>query len=101
MRTRLDLQSLLEKTLGSRNVYFQPPSNIQMKYPAIIYKRQKLDNYFGDDLVYMQSHFYSVIVVDSNPDSTIVAAVSQIPGIQHDRSYVADNLYHDSFTLYY
>ena len=53
MRTRLDLQKLLEKTLGSRNVYFQPPPNVQMEYPAIVYKRQKIDNDFGDDLVYI------------------------------------------------
>lgn len=101
MRTRLDLQKLLEKTLGSRNVYFQPPPNVQMKYPAIVYKRQKIDNDFGDDLVYMQSHFYSVIVIDSNPDSQIVMDISRIPGIQYDRNYVSDNLYHDVFTLYY
>ena len=101
MRTRLDLQKLLEKTLGSRNVYFQPPPNVQMEYPAIVYKRQKIGNDFGDDLVYIQSHFYSVIVIDSNPDSPIVMDVSRIPGIQHDRNYVSDNLYHDAFTLYY
>lgn len=101
MRTRLDLQKLLEKTLGSRNVYFQPPPNVQMEYPAIVYKRQKIGNDFGDDLVYMQSHFYSVIVIDSNPDSPIVMDISKIPGIQYDRNYVFDNLYHDAFTLYY
>lgn len=101
MPTRLDLQKLLEKTLGSRNVYFQPPPNVQMEYPAIVYKLNHLQNHYRFFDVYIQSHFYSVIVIDSNPDSPIVMDVSRIPGIQYDRNYVSDNLYHDVFTLYY
>ena len=38
-KTRLELQSVLEQTLGSRNVYFQPPASVKMKYPAIVYER--------------------------------------------------------------
>ena len=38
MSKRKDLQKLLEQTLGSRNVYFQPPATIKMQYPAIRYE---------------------------------------------------------------
>ena len=64
MRTRLDLQKLLEKTLGSRNVYFQPPPNVQMEYPAIVYKRRKIDNDFGDDLITYKFNISSRLYVN-------------------------------------
>ena len=37
MRDRLDLHECLCKILNSNNVYFQPPENVRMNYPAIVY----------------------------------------------------------------
>lgn len=37
MASRLDLQTFLEELLESKNVYFQPPESVKMKYPAIVY----------------------------------------------------------------
>lgn len=37
MASRLNLQTFLEEILESRNVYFQPPESVKMKYPAIVY----------------------------------------------------------------
>ena len=42
MDKRQTLQSELEAILGSRNVYYQPPANLKMQYPAIRYKKQKI-----------------------------------------------------------
>ena len=38
-RNRPALHEKLCEILGSRNVYFDPPSNIHINYPCIIYKR--------------------------------------------------------------
>lgn len=101
MGTRVELQTLLEEVLGSRNVYFQPPSNVHMNYPAIVYKRSRIANTHADDNVYKQSLSYELTVIDSNPDSEIVIAVSQLPMCKHDRHFVSDNLNHDVFTITY
>lgn len=101
MGTRLELQSLLEETLGSRNVYFQPPENIRMKYPAIVYARSRITNNHANDNVYRQSCSYELTVIDSNPDSEIVTAISKLPMCRHDRHFKSDNLNHDVFTIYY
>lgn len=98
---RLELQSLLESILGSRNVYFQPPNNVQMKYPAIVYSRNRIDNRDADNSVYLQNISYQVIVIDKNPDSEIVSKISKLPLCRYDRHYNADNLNHDVFTLYF
>lgn len=101
MNKRLELQSVLEEILGSRNVYFQPPSTIKMSYPAIVYSRKSIDNRHADDSVYLQDNSYELIVIDKNPDSDIVSRVSELLLCRFDRHYKADNLNHDVFTLYY
>lgn len=101
MGSRLELQSLLESILGSRNVYYQPPESIKIKYPAIIYSRNDIDNNFADDIVYMQNHTYQIIVIDANPDSEIVDKISKLPMCRYNRHYTSDNLNHDVFILNY
>lgn len=101
MANRLDLQAELEELLGSRNVYFQPPASVRINYPAIVYTRSDIDNTFADDSVYMQSHFYEVTVIDEDPDSKIVDAVSKLPTCRFSRHFTSENLNHDTFIIYY
>lgn len=101
MASRLELQTLLEDILGSRNVYYQPPATVQMRYPAIVYSRNDFENFFACNGVYGQTVAYSVTVIDKNPDSVIVEKVSKLPLCSFDRHYVAENLNHDVFTLYF
>ena len=44
MASRLDLQTFLEELLESKNVYFQPPESVKMKYPAIVYALDDIEN---------------------------------------------------------
>lgn len=101
MASRLDLQKLLETIADSRNVYFQPPASIFMKYPAIVYNLSDIENDHANNGVYNQHFAYDVIVIDENPDSEIVKKVSRLPLCQYDRHYTKDNLNHDVFTLYF
>ena len=98
---RLLFHEELVNLLGSDHVYFQPPENISMVYPCIIYSRDNIYNMHADNLPYLQDHSYQVIVVDPDPDSEIVERVSQFPWSRFNRHYVADNLNHDVFTIYY
>lgn len=101
MGTRVELQTLLEGVLGSRNVYFQPPSNVHMNYPAIVYSRSRIANTHANDDVYKQSLSYELTVIDANPDSDIVTKISQLPTCRHDRHFKSDNLNHDVFTIHF
>ena len=100
MDRRIQLQKILETALGSKNVYFQPPSSVKMKYPAIVYSRNSIDNVPANNNVYLQDVGYSVTVIDANPDSEIVQRVSVLPKCRFTRHYTADNLNHDVFTIY-
>lgn len=99
MSKRLYLQSLLEKTLGSENVYFQPPESVKMQYPAIVYYRSGINNTPADDTVYRQTQSYTVTVIDRKSDSVVVDKVSLLPKTRWDRHYVSSNLHHDVFTI--
>lgn len=101
MDNRLELHEFLCNILGSRNVYFQPPESVKMKYPAIVYSRNDIANKHANNLVYSQKTAYDVIVIDFNPDNLFVKAVSKLPLCRFVRHYTADNLNHDLFTLYY
>lgn len=101
---RLELDRTLRKVMremaGVENVYFQPPANLLMKYPAIRYERSDIENTPADDRPYAQHTFYDVTVIDENPDSLLVYAVASLPRCRYGRHYKADNLNHDTFTIY-
>lgn len=101
MADRLEFQAILEEILGSRNVYFQPPASVRLKYPAIVYKRTSIDNLPADNLVYKQDTCYEVVVIDPDPDSRIVYDISKFPKCRHINHFVEDNLNHDAFRIYY
>jgi hypothetical protein len=100
MGSRLELHEELCVILGSREVYFQPPSSVQMKYPAIIYSRKSIDNTSANNTVYKQDDSYELTVIDPDPDSELVRKISKLPMCRHDRHYKQDGLNHDTFTLY-
>lgn len=98
---RHDLHEILCDILGSRNVYFQPPPSVMMKYPAIVYSRSALTPEFGNNHPYLVHKGYQVTIVDPNPDSTFVDDISKLPTCSFVRHYESDNLNHDVFQLYY
>jgi len=101
MPSRLELQTLLEEILGSRNVYFQPPESLKINYPAIVYKLEDIENKFADDGVYCFKRKYSITIIDEDPDSQIVDKLNMLPLCKFNRHFVSDNLNHDVFSLFY
>ena len=101
MATRADLQIRFEDILGSKNVYFQPPESIKLKYPCIIYSLADIYTRNANDKHYSMQKMYNVTVISRDPDNKIAEAILDYPLTRFDRRYVADNLYHDILTLYY
>lgn len=101
MSRRIELQELLEKLLGSENVYFQPPTNKKMQYDCIRYSRIKSKPDYADNIPYNLHDCYQVIAIYKDPDSDLPHKIAMLPMCSHNRHYTADNLNHDVFTLYY
>lgn len=104
METRRNLDTKLREVLreatGKENLYFQPPTGYKLKYPCIVYSESRIRNNHANNGVYIQHPFYTVTVIDSDPDSKLKAAISVLPKCAYDRCFVSDNLYHTTFTMY-
>lgn len=104
---RLELHEILCEIInitepdGNRHVYFDPPMDLQIKYPAIIYSRGRINKVYANNIAYSLRTPYEIIVIDHDPDNEYVSKILALPYCEHDRHYASDNLHHDAFTLYY
>ena len=102
MERRLQLQADLEQILGSKNVYFQPPSSFQMIYPCIRYELDEIDAKHADNRVYTKKKAYLVTYVTEDPDDDLSDEMfGAFQMIHFDRHYTADNLHHFVYKIYY
>lgn len=101
MDRRIGLHQALVGILGSANVYFDPPETVRLSYPAIIYTRKRIRTNKANDELYNARVAYDVILIDRDPDNTIVGDLLRLQMSSYDRHYVADNLHHDVLTIYY
>lgn len=101
MADRLDIQSILEELLESRNVYYQPPESKKMDYPAIKYSKKNIRTTHANNRKYSMMDCYELIVIARLPDHPVIKKLLELPYCSYDRRYVSDNLYHDVLTLYF
>lgn len=102
MASRLKLHDELISVLGTRNVYFQPPETVKLKYPCIIYKLSGINTAYADDEIYKKINQYNVTAIDPNPDTTLAHdLLEKFKMISFNTSFTADNLNHYVLTLYY
>ena len=96
---RLDLHAILEGFAG--NVYFQPPSNVQMTYPCIVYALDTEKTEFADNSPYRRTKRYKVTYIDRDPDTLVPDDIAQLPLCVLNRPFTAGNLHHYVFNLYF
>ena len=99
-KTRMELQAYLVNLLGpSVHVYFQAPT--KLTYPCLIYERSRIRNRYANNKVYFNLKQYSLTLIYRDPDSELPDIISKIPTCFHDSHYVADNLHHDVYSMYF
>ena len=99
MGNRPNIQELLESMLSSKNVYMQPPS--QMEYPAIKYRKKKPKTFYAGNKKYLMRDCFELIVIARLPNNPVIKKLLELPNCEWDRWYAADGLNHDVLTLYY
>ncbi len=102
MGTRLELQERLESVLGSTQVYFQPPSNVQMKYPAIVYELSGEHVTKANNKRYVRYNKYTVTHIYKSIRNELKDTIlDAFTFCDYDRRLIADGLYQDVFTIYW
>lgn len=100
MAKRADLQEFLEGLMGNKNVYFDPPESMRIKYPGIHYTLDVVSFSCANNKIYKSNNGYKIILIDSNPDSEYVDKLINVQYCRFVRHYVSDGLHHWVFTLY-
>lgn len=98
---RLELHRKLVEALESKNVYFQPPNNLKINYPAIVYSRDGMNLKHADDVVYSNKRRYSVMLIDRTPDSIVIDRLLTLQYCSYNNHFTSDNLHHDVFEIYF
>lgn len=101
MGTRLEFQDLLAGLDDSVNVYFQPPPEFQMSYPAIVYNRYWKQIQYADNSPYFGMTRYQVTVIDADPDSPLPDKIAGLPLATYVRHYTTEGLNHDVLYVYF
>lgn len=99
MGSRADLSELLHTFAD--NVYFQPPNNLQMKYPCIVYKDSTPSVRRANNNLYLNVRRYTITVIDKRPESPIVDGIAKLSMCTVTGFFVTDNLNHTTLDLYF
>lgn len=101
MASRRSLQATLESILGSRNVYFDPPESIKMKYPCIVYSFSSVKSTYADNIRYKGMNKYMVTYIGDDPDSQTPFTLMNMKYASFDRKFTQSDLHHTVISLYY
>ena len=102
LNRRTELQAILEKTLGSRNVYYQPTATVNMDYPSIKYTREYISTRAATNSPdYLNDNKYQLTVISRKPDNPVIDKLLTLPYCSYDRHYISENLHHDILTIYF
>lgn len=98
---RVELQRMLEELLGSRNVYFQPPTGLKMKYPCIVYNLDDANDVHAENKIYRRLYRYSLTYITKDPEDPMRDRIDDLQYCRFDRFFASDNLNHFTYTIYY
>lgn len=100
MTGRLKLQAALE-TICPR-VYYQPPENLKLTYPCIVYTLSDMWMRHGDNRVWATRDRYQLTLISKDPDTVLRKTIpDKLSSCEFDRGFVSDNLHHFVYTIYW
>lgn len=84
-------------------VYFQPPANVHLEYPCWVIERNTAFQPKANDLTYIFRPGYKCMFMNrEEPDPEILEMIPRrYPHCNYQNHYVADNVHHDVFLIYY
>lgn len=100
MRTYRDLLHLLQQAVQNNRVYFQPPENLKIVYPAVVFHLSKIEIDHASDAPYKGAREYSVTLITKDPEPDVIDEILKIPYSSLDTTYISDGMNHFVFTVY-
>lgn len=103
MRVWSELQEILQEIMGPNNkVYYQPPENLKLTYPCIVYERTNALTTYADNKPYHITKRYTVTLITKSADNDqYLDKLLELPMCTFDREFKTDGLVHDVFNIYF
>lgn len=100
-RSQEELQEILSDLDDVTEAYFQKPGNMTLVQPYIVYELSDEFVHRADNVVYHHLNQYTVTIVVRDQDSPIPGMVRDLPFASFDRMFIAGQLYHFVYNLYF
>lgn len=85
----------------TKNVYFQPPVNITLEYPCIVYKLYDKYVLYADGKPYRKMDVYELTFISRDPDWMGPDKAFDLFGhVSYENEIISDNLYHQILHIY-
>ena len=91
------LSSIMQSEGEEPHLYYQPPEDVKLQYPCVIYKLASFTSRYADNLPYHQYVHFDVTYITRSPKSTVPVELVKTPNFNFDRYYVVDNLHHYAY----
>lgn len=98
-KIRLKFHNQLCCAFNTKNVYFQPPETLKIRYPAIIYSINNTSIKKADNRNYNYRIIFKVVLVSRDPESDMIDTMIDNFICNYESSYVADGLNHTVFIV--
>lgn len=85
----------------SGKVYFQPPENLKLEYPCLVYELEAVNIKFADNGPYSLWDRYQVTFLRHDPDSPVIRKLLSLPHSSFSRHFATSGLNHDVFVIYH
>lgn len=72
-----------------------------MVYPCLVYQPDTGSSTFANNVPYHFEQKYQLTLIDRAPNPALFEKVAALPKTQQDRFYVANNLNHCVFSIYF
>ena len=103
MRTWSDLQAILQEIMGDDGkAYFQPPENLKLHYPCIVFDRSGARIARADNISYRTTKSYTITLITKSADNDkYLDKLLELPMLTFDREFITDGLVHEVFSIYF
>lgn len=82
-------------------VYFQPPEDLKLIFPYIVYELEDIQKRSADNGPYSLFDRYQVTFVRHDPDSPVIRQLMGLPHSSFSRHFATSGLNHDVFVIYH
>ena len=103
MRKWNELQEILQEIMGKDGkAYFQPPENLKISYPCIVFERNDAYITRADNNPYIITKRYTITLITKNSDNDkYLDKLLSLPMCSYDRQFISDGLVHEVFNMYF